>query len=89
MIKDISSEAEPTNVPELEPEDAIIPPPKTPGTSVFSTIEEKIENVTEQEIQKEEQGNPEEAAEDELPDVVIETLRKKRTFRQSRKRQRG
>ncbi len=32
MIKDISSEAEPTNVPELEPEDAIIPPPKTSGT---------------------------------------------------------
>ena len=74
MIKDISSEAEPTNVPELEPEDAIIPPPKTPGTSVFSTIEEKIENVTEQEIQKEEQGNPEKAAEDELPDVVIENV---------------
>ena len=74
MIKDISSEAEPTNVPELEPEDAIIPPPKTPGTSVFSTIEEKIENVTEQEIQKEEQENPEEAAEDELPDVVIENV---------------
>ena len=74
MIKDISSEAEPTNVPELEPEDAIIPPPKTPGTSVFSTIEEKIENVTEQEIQKEEQSNPEEAAEDELPDVVIENV---------------
>ena len=74
MIKDISSEAEPTNVPELETEDAIIPPPKTPGTSVFSTIEEKIENVTEQEIQKEEQGNPEEAAEDELPDVVIENV---------------
>ena len=74
MIKDISSEAEPTNVPELEPEDAIIPPPKTSGTSVFSTIEENIENVTEQEIQKEEQGNPEEAAEDELPDVVIENV---------------
>ena len=74
MIKDISSEAEPTNVPELEPEDAIIPPPKTSGTSVFSTIEEKIENVTEQEILKEEQGNPEEAAEDELPDVVIENV---------------
>ena len=74
MIKDISSEAEPTNVPELEPEDAIIPPPKTSGTSVFSTIEEKIENVTEQEIQKEEQGKPEEAAEDELPDVVIENV---------------
>ena len=74
MIKDISSEAEPTNVPELEPEDAIIPPPKTSGTSDFSTIEEKIENVTEQEIQKEEQGNPEEAAEDELPDVVIENV---------------
>lgn len=74
MIKDISSEAEPTNVPELEPEDAIVSPPKTPGTSVFSTIEEKIENVTEQEIQKEEQGNSEEAAEDELPDVVIENV---------------
>ena len=74
MIKDISSEAEPTNVPELEPEDAIIPPPKTPGTSVFSTIEEKIENVTEQEIQEEEQGNSEEVAEDELPDVVIENV---------------
>ena len=74
MIKDISSEAEPTNVPELEPEDAIIPPPKTPGTSVFSTIEEKIENVTEQEIQKEEQENSEETAETELPDVVIENI---------------
>ena len=45
MIKDISSEAEPTNVPELEPEDAVIPPPATPGTSIFSTIEEKIEEV--------------------------------------------
>ena len=72
MIKDISSEAEPTNVPELEPEDAVIPPPETPGTSVFSTIEEKIEEVTEQEIQKEQEENPEEVYEENIPDVVIE-----------------
>lgn len=73
MIKDISSEAEPTNVPELEPEDAVIPPPQTPGTSVFSTIEEKIEEVTEQEIQNEQEEAPEETVEEELPDVVIES----------------
>ena len=72
MIKDISSDTEPTNVPELEPEDAVIPPPQTPGTSVFSTIEEKIEEVTEQEIQKDPEESEEEIVEDELPDVVIE-----------------
>ncbi len=45
MIKDISSEEEPTNVPELEPEDAVIHAPKNPGQSVFSDIEERIENL--------------------------------------------
>lgn len=77
MIKDISSEAEPTNVPELEPEDAVIPPPATPGTSIFSTIEEKIEEVTNQEIKDEQEETPEEVteevSEEELPDVVIES----------------
>lgn len=77
MIKDISSEAEPTNVPELEPEDAVILPPATPGTSIFSTIEEKIEEVTNQEIKDEQEETPEEVteevSEEELPDVVIES----------------
>lgn len=77
MIKDISSEAEPTNVPELEPEDAVIPPPATPGTSIFSTIEEKIEEVTNQEIKDDQEETPEEVteevSEEELPDVVIES----------------
>lgn len=77
MIKDISSEAELTNVPELEPEDAVIPPPATPGTSIFSTIEEKIEEVTNQEIKDEQEETPEEVteevSEEELPDVVIES----------------
>lgn len=50
MIKDISSEEEPTNVPELEPEDAVIHAPKNPGQSVFSDIEERIEEFTEEEI---------------------------------------
>lgn len=77
MIKDISSEAEPTNVPELEPEDAVIPPPATPGTSIFSTIEEKIEEVTNQEIKDDQEETPEEVteevSEEELPEVVIES----------------
>ena len=51
MIRDISSEAEPTNVPELEPEDAVIHAPKNPGQSVFSDIEERIEEFTEEEIE--------------------------------------
>ena len=38
------------NVPELEPEDAMIHPPKNPGQSVFSNMEEMIEQVTEEEI---------------------------------------
>ena len=79
MIKDISSEAEPTNVPELEPEDAVIPPPATPGTSIFSTIEEKIEEVTNQEIKDDQEETPEEVteevSEEELPEVVIVGIR--------------
>ena len=70
MIKDISSEEEPANVPELEPEDAVIPPPANPGTSIFSTIEEKIEEFTEKEIK----NDPEEthAGEEELPEIEFE-----------------
>ena len=63
MIKDISSEAEPTNVPELEPEDAVIhASEKLREQSVFSDHRrDESKNVTEEEIQKEEHGNPEEA----------------------------
>ena len=56
FIKDISSEAEPTNVPELEPEDAVIHPPKNPGQSVVSNMEEMIEQVTEDEIKHEQEA---------------------------------
>lgn len=55
----------------------MIPPPATPGTSIFSTIEEKIEEVTNQEIKDEQEETPEEVteevSEEELPDVVIES----------------
>ena len=40
LIKDISSDETDVNVPELEPEDAMIHPPKNPGQSVFSNMEE-------------------------------------------------
>ena len=50
LIKDISSDETDVNVPELEPEDAVIHPPKNPGQSVFSNIEEMIEQTTEEEI---------------------------------------
>lgn len=50
LIKDISSDETDVNVPELEPEDAMIHPPKNPGQSVFSNMEEMIEQVTEEEI---------------------------------------
>ena len=50
LIKDISSDETDVNVPELEPEDAVIHPPKNPGQSVFSNMEEMIEQVTEEEI---------------------------------------
>ena len=72
MIKDISSDEKPENVLELEPEDAIIPPPENPGTSIFSTIEEKIEEVTEEEIQNDNEETQEEQNTEELPEVEME-----------------
>ena len=86
MIKDISSEEEPTNVPELEPEDAVIHAPKNPGQSVFSDIEERIEEFTEEEIehdpeedaqevseekQNEKDAAPEKATEFKMPELEI------------------
>ena len=56
MIKDLSASEEEVNAPALEPEDAMIHPPKNPGQSVFS-MEQKIEEVTEKEIKH----DPEEA----------------------------
>lgn len=86
MIKDISSEEEPTNVPEFEPEDAVIHAPKNPGQSVFSDIEERIEEFTEEEIehdpeedaqevseekQNEKDAAPEKATEFKMPELEI------------------
>lgn len=86
MIKDISAEEEPTNVPELEPEDAVIHAPKNPGQSVFSDIEERIEEFTEEEIehdpeeeaqevseekQNEKDAAPEKATEFKMPELEI------------------
>ena len=72
MIKDISAEEEPTNVPELEPEDAVIHVPKNPGQSVFSDIEERIEEFTEEEISNDsEEEAPEEATEFKMPELEI------------------
>lgn len=86
MIKDISSEEEPTNVLELEPEDAVIHAPKNPGQSVFSDIEERIEEFTEEEIehdpeedaqevteekQNEKDAAPEKATEFKMPELEI------------------
>ena len=86
MIKDISSEEEPTNVPELEPEDAVLHAPKNPGQSVFSDIEERIEEFTEEEIehdpeedaqevseekQNEKDAAPEKATEFKMPELEI------------------
>lgn len=86
MIKDMSSEEEPTNVPELEPEDAVIHAPKNPGQSVFSDIEERIEEFTEEEIehdpeedaqevteekQNEKDAAPEKATEFKMPELEI------------------
>ena len=80
MIKDISSDEEPVNVPELEPEDAVIPPPEHPGISIFSTIEEKIEEVTEEENSTEELSEVETEAKEteteegtELPETETES----------------
>lgn len=54
LIKDISADNEELDVPQLEPEDAVIRPSKNPGQSVFSNIEDKIEEFTQEEISKEE-----------------------------------
>ena len=64
MIKDISAEEEPTNVPELEPEDAVIHAPKNPGQSVFSDIEERIEEFTEEEIEHDPEEDAQEVSEE-------------------------
>ena len=64
MIKDISSEEEPTNVPKLEPEDAVIHAPKNPGQSVFSDIEERIEEFTEEEIEHDPEEDAQEVSEE-------------------------
>ncbi|MDO5798473.1 MAG: hypothetical protein Q4Q33_05460 [Eubacteriales bacterium] len=72
MIRDISSDEEQVNVPELEPEDAVIPPPSDQGKSIFSSIEEKIEEVTEKEIQDSKEEVEEENNADELPEIEFE-----------------
>ena len=72
MIRDISSDEEQVNVPELEPEDAVIPPPSDQGNSIFSSIEEKIEEVTEKEIQDSKEEVEEENNVDELPEIEFE-----------------
>lgn len=70
MIKDISSEEEPTNVPELEPEDAVIHAPKNPGQSVFSDIEERIEEFTEEEIKNDSEEESQEVPKEEKAAVT-------------------
>ena len=72
MIRDISSDEEQVNVPELEPEDAVIPPPSDQGNSIFSSIEEKIEEATEKEIQDSKEEVEEENNADELPEIEFE-----------------
>ena len=70
LIKDISSDETDVNVPDLEPEDAVIHPPKNPGQSVFSNMEEMIEQVTEEEIEH----DPEEIVEEPAVEETAETL---------------
>ena len=69
LIKDISSDETDVNVPELEPEDAVIHPPKNPGSSVFSNMEEMIEQVTEDEIKHDPEETMEEPTVEEAADV--------------------
>lgn len=70
LIKDISSDETDVNVPDLEPEDAVIHPPKNPGQSVFSNMEEMIEQVTEEEIK----NDSEEVMEEPAAEETVETL---------------
>ena len=77
MIKDISSEAEPTNVPELEPEDAVIPPPATPGTVYFQhdrgEESKKLQIRRSRMNRKRHRKKYTEEVSEEVPDVVIES----------------
>ena len=73
MIKDISAKEEPTNVPELEPEDAVIHAPKNPGQSVFSDIEERIEEFTEEEIEHDPEEDAQEVSEEKNSESVAES----------------
>lgn len=71
LIRDITSEEE-IYAPDLEPEDAVIRPPKHHGTSVFSNMEEKIEAVTEEELNGTAQEEPVQAKEKlEMPKLEI------------------
>ena len=69
LIKDISSDATEENVPDLEPEDAVIHPPKNPGQSVFSNMEEMIEQVTEDEIKHEQEAEEQSEIKNETESV--------------------
>ena len=69
LIKDISSDAKEENVPDLEPEDAVIHPPKNPGQSVFSNMEEMIEQVTEDEIKHEQEAEEQSEIKNETESV--------------------
>ena len=69
LIKDISSDATEENVPDLEPEDAVIHPPKNLGQSVFSNMEEMIEQVTEDEIKHEQEAEEQSEIKNETESV--------------------
>ena len=69
LIKDISSDTTEENVPDLEPEDAVIHPPKNPGQSVFSNMEEMIEQVTEDEIKHEQEAEEQSEIKNETESV--------------------
>ena len=69
LIKDISSDATEEDVPDLEPEDAVIHPPKNLGQSVFSNMEEMIEQVTEDEIKHEQEAEEQSEIKNETESV--------------------
>ena len=69
LIKDISSDTTEENVPDLEPEDAVIHPPKNLGQSVFSNMEEMIEQVTEDEIKHEQEAEEQSEIKNETESV--------------------
>ena len=73
LIRDISSDEPDVNVPDLEPEDAVIHPPKNHGQSVFSNMEEMIEQVTEEEIAHDQEETAE-ALESEYDQEAADTV---------------